>query len=352
MKHSFFVENLNFWYQKNHRDLPWRKTKSPYLIWLSEIILQQTRVAQGLPYFYKFSEAFPTIIHFADASESEVLRLWQGLGYYSRARNMHNAAIYIKNELDGEFPINYRNLLMLKGVGTYTAAAIASFAYDEPVAVLDGNVFRVLSRYFGLATDISSPKGKNEFTKLANSILPIHNSAAYNQAIMEFGALQCTPYPNCETCPINTECFAFAYKKQKELPVKLKKVKITNRYFYYFIFEKENKFYLKKRESRDIWQGLFDFHLIEKNYKNELDELFVDVELMKLIKGSTIGSVSEVIHHQLTHQNLYIRFIRINIFDNSNTFFYENKENFYSLTQMELLPKPIIIANFINKFIL
>lgn len=352
MEHSFFVKNLIFWYQKNQRDLPWRKTKSPYLIWLSEIILQQTRVAQGLPYFNKFIEAFPTIIHFADASESEILRLWQGLGYYSRARNMHNTAIVIKNELGGQFPLNYKNLLMLKGVGTYTAAAIASFAYDEPVAVLDGNVFRVLSRYFGLETDISSPKGKKEFTELANSILPIHNSAAYNQAIMEFGALQCTPFPKCENCPINTECYAFAHKKQKELPVKLKKVKITNRYFYYFIFEKDSKFYLKKRESRDIWQGLFDFHLIEKGHENELDELFVDMDLMKLINGSTIGNVSEVIHLQLTHQNLHIRFIRINICDITNTFFYNNKENFYSLTEIELLPKPIIIANFIDKFML
>lgn len=351
MKHSFFVESLNFWYKKNKRDLPWRNTKSPYLIWLSEIILQQTRVAQGLPYFNKFIETFPTIIHFADASESEILRLWQGLGYYSRARNMHNTAIVIKNELGGQFPLNYKNLLMLKGVGTYTAAAIASFAYEEPVAVLDGNVFRVLSRYFGLETDISSPKGKKDFTQLANSILPIHGSATYNQAIMEFGALQCTPHPNCETCPINTECFAFAHKKQKELPVKLKKVKITNRYFYYFIFEKDNKYYLKKRELRDIWQGLFDFYLIEKNSTSPIEELLEDKSMPDIIKKATVSFVSEEFRHQLTHQNLFISFIRINASSNTDSFFSKNIENFYSPAEIELLPKPIVIANFINKFI-
>ena len=199
-----FSNSLIHWYLQNKRDLPWRNTTDPYWIWLSEIMLQQTRVAQGLPYFLSFTEAFPTVFDLAKAEEEQVLKLWQGLGYYSRARNLHTTAKYIAFELNGKFPSTYKELLMLKGVGDYTAAAIASFSFDEPLAVLDGNVYRVLSRYFNVTSDISLPKTKIEFQQLAQEVLDKKNPALFNQAIMEFGALQCTPKnPNCESCPLN-----------------------------------------------------------------------------------------------------------------------------------------------------
>ncbi|MES2796168.1 MAG: A/G-specific adenine glycosylase, partial [Bacteroidota bacterium] len=309
----FFAFELKNWYQKNKRDLPWRQTDNPYFIWLSEIILQQTRVAQGLPYYLKFVEAFPTINHFAEATEDEVLRLWQGLGYYSRARNMHSTAKLIHGQFNGLFPNNYKNLLQLKGVGPYTAAAIASFAFEEPVAVLDGNVFRVLSRFFGIETDISSPKGKKGFSEIANLILPNSDSSTHNQAIMEFGALQCTPAPSCESCPVQLHCFAFQQKITHKFPVNLKKLKITNQYLYYFIIEKEGTFYLKKREEKGIWQGLFDFYLVEKENEIDLEDLWKTEPIAEIINHSSILSVSSEYRHQLTHKRLSIWFIHLRL---------------------------------------
>jgi A/G-specific adenine glycosylase len=345
---SVFVNNLKFWYQNNKRDLPWRHTKDPYLIWLSEIILQQTRVAQGLPYYLKFAEAFPTIIHFADAPEDDILRYWQGLGYYSRARNMHATAQFVKDKLAGQFPKNYHSLLKLKGVGTYTAAAIASFANDEAVAVLDGNVYRVLSRVFGIETDIAAPIGKKQFTELANKVLPKASSATHNQAIMEFGALQCTPVPNCENCPLNSFCHAFEHKLQSKLPVNLKKIKIIERYFYYFIFEKNGKYFLQKREEKGIWQGLFDFYLIEKTNATDIEDILNENQVAPIIKGSKIELISDQYRHVLTHQRLNIKFIWVKLPEIENTFYEKNKNSFFDFGQLDQLPKPIIIANFIH----
>ena len=222
-----FSEILTDWYLENKRDLPWRKTTNPYYIWLSEIMLQQTRVAQGLPYYEAFTKVFPTVFDLANASEEQVLKLWQGLGYYSRARNLHATAKHIANDLDGIFPSDYKNLLKLKGVGEYTAAAIASFSYNEVVPVVDGNVFRVLSRYYNVETNIASAKAKKEFTLLAQEVISKDNPALFNQTIMEFGALQCVPKnPNCTICPLNTSCAALWLKKVSELPVKIKKLKV------------------------------------------------------------------------------------------------------------------------------
>jgi len=221
-----FAKTLTSWYLQNKRDLPWRNTENPYFIWLSEIMLQQTRVAQGLPYFLRFVQSFPTVFDLAKADEEKVLKLWQGLGYYSRARNLHKTAQHIAFELDGVFPNNYNDLLKLKGIGEYTAAAIASFSYHEAVPVVDGNVFRVLARYFDIETDIAQASAKKEFSALAYELMPKDSPALFNQAIMEFGALQCVPRnPDCSICPLNSGCLALQKKKVDQLPVKSKKQK-------------------------------------------------------------------------------------------------------------------------------
>jgi A/G-specific adenine glycosylase len=349
---NIFSEKLQNWYQTNARDLPWRKTTDPYLIWLSEIILQQTRVAQGMPYYLKFAEIYPTVNDLADAPIDEVLRHWQGLGYYSRARNMHNTAQIIKHELGGLFPKTYADLLKLKGVGTYTAAAIASFAYHENVAVLDGNVYRVLARLFGENTDITSPTGKKVFTKLAAEILPKINSATHNQAIMEFGALHCTPKgPLCITCTLAMVCAAFNTNTQAVLPVKLKKITVLNRYFYYFIIEINGKYYLKKRTEKGIWQGLFDFLLIEKQSETDIEEVFNSDIIVEIQKAGVIQSVSDEIIHILTHQKLHIRFVHIIMVNDQNNFYQDNIADFYIEDVIETLPKPIVIANYFNQIV-
>lgn len=351
VKNGLFNDKLKFWYENNHRKLPWRETKNPYFIWLSEIILQQTRVVQGLPYYLKFADAFPTIKDFADAPLDHVLRLWQGLGYYSRARNMHTTAKIISEEMGGVFPKDYKSLQKLKGVGTYTAAAIASFSYNENVAVVDGNVFRVLSRYFGIETDISSPKGKKEFSELANETLPKNDSATHNQAIMEFGAMLCAPkIPLCNLCPVADSCFAFLNNKQQVLPINLKKVKITNRYFYYFILEYNGKIFMKKRTEKGIWNGLFDFLLVEE-FENKSIENILESNLIKeILNTSIIENISEKYFHQLTHQKLEIAFIHLKMNDIDNKYYINNKHNYYDLEQIENLPKPIVIANYLKKF--
>jgi A/G-specific adenine glycosylase len=274
-----FSNSLIHWYLQNKRDLPWRNTTNPYPIWLSEIMLQQTRVAQGLPYFLSFTDAFPTIFDLAKAEEEQVLKLWQGLGYYSRARNLHATAKYIAFELNGKFPPTYKELLKLKGVGEYTAAAIASFSYNEPVAVLDGNVFRVLSRYFNVDSDFSLPKTKTEFQQLAQEVLDKKNPAVFNQAIMEFGALQCVPKnPDCNSCILNSSCAALQHKKVSELPVKSKKTKVTNRYLNYLILKDSDCNYIvQKREGKGIWENLYEFPVLETDFllseKDAIDQI-------------------------------------------------------------------------------
>lgn len=342
-----FSNSLIYWYLQNKRDLPWRNTNDSYTIWLSEIILQQTRVAQGMPYFYSFLSKFPTVFDLANADEEQVLKLWQGLGYYSRARNMHATAKYIVEHLNGVFPKTYNELIKLKGIGAYTAAAIASFANDEKVAVLDGNVFRVLSRYFNVNNDLSLPSTKRIFQNLANELLPHKNTPIYNQAIMEFGALQCVPKkPSCDTCVLNGECAALQYNLVDKLPVKSKKTKVINRFFNYLIFEDpEKKIIIKQRSKKGIWQKLYEFPVLES------EKILNDDEILNLIRENfssnyAIESVvflpSETVLHKLTHQNLHIQFIKVNI---SNTL-----SNGLAIKDLKKLPFPIVIHNFIERF--
>ena len=255
-----FANSIEKWYAEHRRDLPWRNTTDPYLIWVSEIILQQTQVKQGYDYYLRFVERFPNVQSLAEAEEDEVLNYWQGLGYYSRARNMHVAA----KHMHGEFPQTYEEVRALKGVGDYTAAAICSFAYKMPVAVVDGNVYRVLSRYVGIDTPIDSTKGVKLFKQLADAYLDKSRPSVYNQAIMDFGALQCTPgRPHCEACPLQETCVAFREGRVEELPVKQHKTTQTYRYFNYFFIRQGDYTYINKRTEKDIWKNLYEFPLLE-----------------------------------------------------------------------------------------
>lgn len=338
-----FSNSLIHWYLQNKRDLPWRNTTNPYQIWLSEIMLQQTRVAQGLPYFLSFTEAFPTIFDLANAEEEQVLKLWQGLGYYSRARNLHATAKYVADELNGDFPSSYKELLKLKGVGEYTAAAIASFSYNEPVAVLDGNVFRVLSRYFNVKSDISLPKTKIEFQQLAQEVLVKENPALFNQAIMEFGALQCVPKnPDCNSCILNSSCAALQYKKVSELPVKTKKTKVTNRYLNYLILkDAENNFIVQKREGKGIWENLYEFPMLETTALLSVNETVSQIKSMLFYNEKPVEIVilhNEIILHKLSHQHLHIRFFELR--------FASKLPDSKPFIEIEKLPFPIVIHNF------
>jgi A/G-specific adenine glycosylase len=290
------------WYRLNKRDLPWRKTTSAYKIWLSEIILQQTRVDQGLSYYQKFSETYPTIHDLAMANEDDILRNWQGLGYYSRARNMHATAKEIVEKLNGEFPKNYKEIRELKGIGDYTAAAISSFAFNLPHAVVDGNVYRVLSRVFNIDTPIDSTEGKKQFSSLAEELIDERFPAIHNQAIMELGALVCTPKnPNCSACPLNSKCLARAEKTIEFRPLKSKKTKVRNRYFHFLIFETPQEVVIEKRKDKDIWQHLFQFPLQESDRELSPDAIEESV-------GLSPSKSSEPIIHLLSHQRISARF--------------------------------------------
>ena len=292
-----FSKTIIRWYHKNKRDLPWRHTLDPYRIWLSEVIMQQTRVQQGLPYYQKFVKKFPTVHHLAKAPEDVVMKAWQGLGYYSRARNLHHTARFISKELSGKFPNEYEAIKGLKGIGEYTASAIASFAFNKPHAVVDGNVFRVLSRYFGISAPIDSTGGKKRFTRRANQLLDKKDPGTFNQAIMEFGALQCVPQnPDCGRCPLKKECRALAKGLAAELPVKSQKVKVRTRHFNYFIIRKNGKTLVRKRMENDIWKNLYDFPLIETN------------KVMKKPGRTAVISVSRSFKHVLSHQLILARF--------------------------------------------
>lgn len=295
------AEILN-WYLVHKRSLPWRETKNPYDIWLSEIILQQTRVEQGMSYYYKFLERFPTVFDLAEAKEQEVLNLWQGLGYYSRARNLHRTAKEIVDVHQGEFPQTYDGLLSLKGIGPYTAAAIASFSFDLPHAVLDGNVFRVLSRIHNWDVPINSTQGKKDFEKLANELLDIENPGLFNQAMMEFGALHCKPTQAlCHVCPVAIHCLGFQEKKVDQLPVKLKKQAIRKRFFLFEIIRVgSSEIFIERREQKDIWQHLYQFPLKE----------FETPEAKEAYLNSTEHRfISKEYKHILSHQHLICHFI-------------------------------------------
>lgn len=335
-----FSKTLIDWYLQNKRNLPWRQTNDPYQIWLSEIILQQTRVVQGKPYYEAFLSHFPTVFDLASANEEQVLKLWQGLGYYSRARNLHTTAKYVVNELKGVFPLTYKDLLSLKGVGEYTAAAIASFSYNEPIAVVDGNVFRVLSRVFGITSDIAITNTKKEFQQVAQELLPESNPAIFNQAIMEFGALQCVPKsPDCSTCVFNDSCFALEKNCIDELPVKSKKTKVTNRYFNYLIIRDDNDdFVVLKREDKGIWFNLYEFTLLENLQKKNLEEIIEEIQIKFNPKEIILKNEKELVH-KLSHQHLHIHFFELKL--------NHKIENALSIEEVVKLPFPIVIHNFI-----
>ncbi len=341
-----FSQNLIKWYLPRKRELPWRETIDPYKIWLSEIILQQTRVAQGLPYYLTFLKAFPTVFDLARASEKEVLKHWQGLGYYSRARNLHFTAQYISNELSGEFPKSYKELLQLKGVGDYTASAIASICYNEPVAVVDGNVFRVLSRIFGIETPINSTQGKKEFKVLATKVLDPKNSAEHNQAIMEFGAMHCKPVdPLCENCPFKNSCVAFQTGKIKELPVKLKKTKITTRHFNYLVFiSPEKKSIIQQRTGKGIWRNLYEFPLVETQTEQDLDEFLRHPEVEKLSAGKIRLFNEKPVKHILSHQKLLVKFWIVENVDLRGNKFAENGHH-VTYSELHDFPMPVLMEN-------
>lgn len=308
---------LIIWYNVNKRDLPWRETVDPYIIWISEIILQQTRVAQGMEYFLRFTGRFPDVASLATAEEGEVLKYWQGLGYYSRARNLHAAARTIVEHLGGEFPKNYKEILSLKGIGEYTAAAILSFVWNLPYPVVDGNVYRVLSRLFAIDTPIDSTKGKKQFAELAGLLMDTLQAGLHNQAIMEFGALQCVPqHPDCANCPLHYKCMAYASKSVQSYPVKQHKVKTRNRYLNYFHIIHNGNTWISRRGEKDIWEGLYEFPLIETERPMDFAELQETELFHGLFDGAgrlDIAVELSDVKHVLSHQILYATFYQVKI---------------------------------------
>jgi A/G-specific adenine glycosylase len=346
MDNRYFSDKVVKWYQQNLRDLPWRQTNDPYKVWLSEVILQQTRVIQGLPYYLKFVAAYPDVMALAKAPEQEVLRLWQGLGYYTRARNLHKCAHEVASKYKGVFPASFAELKGLPGIGDYTAAAIASICFREPVAVVDGNVFRVLSRIFGIDTPINTPEGKKQFTAQANALITRRNPDIYNQAVMEFGALQCTPRnPGCETCPFGSTCFAAQKSLQDKLPVKIKGREVRKRYFNYFVFKKGNSLLMKKRQQKDIWHGLYDFYLVETQKSVKTSVLFEADTVLQKIKTLSKSVISQKKYkHVLTHQIIISTFTVL-----EQRVPQKNKDyKFYSRKMIAELPKPVLISRFLE----
>lgn len=307
---------LLLWYDENKRDLPWRDSPSPYQVWISEIILQQTRVSQGHGYYMRFTEKWPAITDLAQASEEEVLKMWQGLGYYSRARNLHHCARQVVEHHHGLFPTDFATLKQLRGIGDYTAAAIASIAFNQPVAVVDGNVYRVLSRLFDIDTPINNNEGQQLFAQLANTMLNREQPGIHNQALMEFGALHCVPkHPDCQNCVLLAHCLAAAHGTVDKRPVKLDKVKVKTRYFNYLVIRTEEGIFLHKRNDNDIWKNLYDFPLVESNEPLAVEQL-VNTEAFRQIIGNdtfAIVKVSSNFTHKLTHQTIIAQFVEIKL---------------------------------------
>jgi A/G-specific adenine glycosylase len=345
-----FIGEVIAWYKQNKRSLPWRNTTDPYIIWLSEIILQQTRVEQGMPYFYRFAEAYPTVSDFASASEDDILKHWQGLGYYSRGRNMHTTAQMVMEEYGGYFPKKYDELIKLKGIGEYTAAAISSFADNEAKAVVDGNVFRVLSRYFGIAEPINTNRGRKDFTELANQLIDQNQAGLSNQAMMEFGSLLCRPKnPHCVRCPLSLSCIALKEGTVAELPAKLKNQKARNRYFNYFVLIKDSQILLNKRGAGDIWQNLHDLPLIETQEGISEHDLKVHSSFTRLF--GELANVSRVygpVKHVLSHQKIFAQFFIVKRFEEH---FKDEKDWFYvDLDQVGKVAQPKLIFAFFKNF--
>ncbi|MCL2435765.1 MAG: A/G-specific adenine glycosylase [Lentimicrobiaceae bacterium] len=328
------------WFEENQRHLPWRGETDPYKIWVSEIILQQTRVNQGWAYYLRFIERFPNVKSLAEAPLQEVLRVWQGLGYYSRARNMHTAAQQIMQNHQGVFPHNYLDIRKLKGIGDYTAAAIGSIAFRLPYAAVDGNVLRVITRIFGIYDDISQPKTVRAITQLCQNLIDKENPGDFNQALMELGAIQCTPKkPNCEICPFTTQCIAFAKEHVNLLPVKFLILKVKKRYFHYLIFTKNDKTIIEQRTANDIWKNLYQFPLIETQTACEkiTEEMLLDAGF-----GKIHPVFLKEVKHKLTHQHLTVRFYIV------NNFLPELKNNTIPIKKLKKYPFPVVLAeNFV-----
>lgn len=343
-----FSDILMAWYAENGRDLPWRGTKDPYRIWVSEIILQQTRVAQGYDYFLRFMGRFPDVSSLAAAEEDEVMRYWQGLGYYSRARNLHEAA----RSMNGVFPQTYEEVRALKGVGDYTAAAICSFAYDMPYAVVDGNVYRVLARYFGIDTPIDSTEGKKLFAALAQEMLDRQHPSAYNQAIMDFGATQCTPQsPDCLFCPLSDGCRARREGQTARLPVKQHKTKTQERYLNYIYVRMGAYTFLHKRTGNDIWKNLFELPLIETEREYDEEELLASRAFRNLLaegEKTVVRVLCRRVKHVLSHRILYANFYEVTLPEDSRSF-----SAFLRVRQEELgqYAVPRLIHAFLEKYL-
>jgi A/G-specific adenine glycosylase len=343
---TYFTQKILSWNQhSNDRKMPWKGEKDPYKIWLSEIILQQTRVEQGLSYYNKFIQSFPTVHHLAKADDSTVFKLWEGLGYYSRCKNLISSARVISNELRGIFPVKYDEIIKLKGVGTYTAAAIASFAFNEPVAAVDGNVTRILSRFFGIQEDPASTTGKASFIKLASSILPQNQAGIFNQAMMDFGATVCKPFPACDACMLHKKCFAYTNHVVDKLPVKNKKLLKKKRYFNYVIAEKGNSFLVRKRTGKDIWQNLNEF-ILHESPADELSERNIEARVSELFNGSpfAIVSISKPYKQLLTHQVINSIFIHIRLHERKSIKGYR----FESKSMLKQKPFPRIINEYLQ----
>ncbi len=337
-----FTLLIRQWFRQNKRLLPWRTTNNPYFIWLSEILLQQTRVEQGLPYYLDFTESYPTVSDLANASEQEVLRKWQGLGYYSRARNLHAAAKFIHVELNDEFPKTFKEIKKLKGVGDYTAAAISSFAFNLPHAVVDGNVFRVLSRYFNDETPIDSTQGKKVFSQYAQELIDLEEPAEHNQAIMELGALVCTPKnPNCDACPLQESCLAFKAKTINVLPAKSKKTKVKKRYFHYLV-DASNNYVIEKRDFKDIWQNMYQFPLYETDFEYPRNEILHNIKDSFNVEFLNQEPLHEV-KHILSHQHIYTSFWLVS--------FHDLPENSIQVKSEEIddYPLPRVIDRFLEE---
>ncbi len=344
--------NFNYlilsYFDKNKRDLPWRDTNDPFRIWLSEIILQQTRVHQGMKFYNNFIQEFDTIFDLAKANEQKVLKLWQGLGYYSRARNLHFTAQYIATELNGVFPSSFIELKKLKGVGDYTAAAVASIVYKEAVPAVDGNMFRVFARYFNIEDDISSPKTKKIFWDLGLEIIDQKRPGDFNQAVMDLGATICTPkLPKCDICPLNESCEALRLNKVLELPIKLKKTKVSNRFLHFIVIENDDKIALSKRIGNDVWKNLYTFPKIETE-TDLLDKGWVLEEDLE----NKLSFISEE-KHILSHQNLFIKYWKLNVsLKDINHFIQDVDFEMIALNDLDQYPLPKPIEKFINKYYL
>lgn len=351
---NVIVSRLFSWYETSKRQLPWRDIKDPYKIWLSEIILQQTRIEQGLPYYLKFVQKYPTIKHLSEAHIDEVLRLWQGLGYYSRARNLHKCAKTVSKDFGGDFPSNRKSLMKLPGIGPYTSAAIASFAFDQREAVVDGNVIRVITRLYGISEDITKQKTIKKISEIANELIPSDKPDIFNQAIMEFGAVHCVPAnPNCNQCIFNDFCIARAKGWQKRIPVNTKSIKKKTRFFNYLIIEIDGRLLMKKRDKNDIWNGLFEFFLLERPEETEFDQLPLPKQLVSSSQLWSIVNESELHKHLLTHQIImckfyYIKFEKQYQLNASEWPGYQQ----YTVAEIDQLPKPILIDKYLAEKII